>query len=122
MPIDPSFPDSILRDPNGVQRISPFWRTAAAELPRDRWELAAGQFDVTPDNGPLIDELDDRRGVWINAGYSGQGLIASPAGAHLLADLITGARRADDNPFRLSRFPADAPATPSLDVSRPVRA
>ena len=121
VPIDPSFPDSILRDPNGVQRISPFWRSVAAELPRDGWDLAAGQFDVTPDNGPIVDELEDRRGLWINAGYSGQGLIASPAGAQLLADLMTGARHPADNPFRLSRFPADAALT-AASGSRPVRA
>ncbi len=121
VPIDPSFPDAILRDPDGVQRISPFWRTIAAELPLDGWDLAAGQFDVTPDNGPIIDELEDRRGIWINAGYSGQGLIASPAGAQLLADLITGTRHPADNPFRRSRFPADA-ALRSAGGSRPVRA
>jgi sarcosine oxidase subunit beta len=105
VPVDPSFPDAILRDPNGVRRVSPFWSTVAAENPRSDWKLVAGQFDITPDNGPLIDELHDRRGVWINAGYSGQGTIASPAGARLLADLMTGARPPAQNPFRLSRFP-----------------
>lgn len=106
VPVDPSFPDAVLRDPNGVQRVSPFWRTVAVDLPRLDPRLVAGQFDITPDGGPLIDELPDRRGVWINAGYSGQGTIASPAGSRLLAELMTGARPADQNPFRLSRFPS----------------
>lgn len=105
VPVDPSFPESILRDPNGVQRVSPFWRTVAAELPRSRLHLAAGQFDVTPDGGPIIDELPDRRGVWINGGYSGQGVIASPAGSRLLAELMAGTRPPEANPFRLDRFP-----------------
>ncbi len=121
VPIDPSFPDSILRDPNGVERISPFWRTVAADMTRGDWELVAGQFDITPDNGPLIDELADRRGIWINAGYSGQGITASPAGSQLLADLMTGRRRQEDNPFRLSRFPAKPVTATSAGPGRPVR-
>ena len=107
VPVDPSFPESILRDPNGVQRVSPFWRTVAAELPRSGWHLVAGQFDVTPDGGPIIDELSDRRGIWINGGYSGQGVIASPAGSRLLAELMVGIRGPEDNPFRLARFPEE---------------
>ena len=126
VPVDPSFPDAVLRDLNGVQRVSPFWRTVVAELPRSEWHLAAGQFDITPDSGPLIDELPDRRGVWINAGYSGQGTIASPAGSRLLADLMTSRHAADHNPFRLSRFPEPDRSTgsdqaASLDPARPIR-
>lgn len=121
VPIDPSFPDSILRDPNGVERISPFWRTVATEMTRGDWELVAGQFDITPDNGPLIDELADRRGIWINAGYSGQGITASPAGSQLLADLMNGRRKQADNPFRLSRFPAEPVTASSAGPGRPIR-
>lgn len=121
VPIDPSFPESILRDPNGIERISPFWRTVATGMPRGDWELVAGQFDVTPDNGPLIDELAERRGLWINAGYSGQGVTASPAGSQLLADLMTGRRHQEDNPFRLDRFPADTTAASPSGQRRPAR-
>lgn len=124
VPVDPSFPESILRDPNGVQRVSPFWRTVAADLPRSGWELVAGQFDVTPDGGPIIDELPDRRGIWINGGYSGQGVTAAPAGSRLLAELMVGARLPEDNPFRLGRFP-DEPLPAGGGSStrlRPVRA
>jgi sarcosine oxidase subunit beta len=104
VPPDPSFPEVVLRDPDGVQRVSPFWRTVAADQGRGAGTLVAGQYDLTPDGAPLIGELADRRGIWINAGYSGQGVLGAPVGSQLLVDLLLGRRDANDNPFRLDRF------------------
>ena len=119
VPPDPSFPEVILRDPDGVQRIAPFWRTVAAEQGRDAGSLVAGQYDLTPDGVPLIDEIAGREGLWVNAGYSGQGLLAAPAGAQHLIDLMLGNRDRARNPFRLDRFPDAGDQTAATSPARP---
>jgi sarcosine oxidase subunit beta len=100
---DPAFPDLVLRDPRGVGRLSPFWRALAATLTPDMIDLAAGQYTMTPDHKPLIGEANETSGLWLHTGYSGHGIMGSPSGARLLANLITG--RADsDHPFGPARF------------------
>jgi len=49
-------------------------------------------------------------GLYVNSGYSGHGVMGSPAGARRLADLIVGREREETNPFRLARF--DDPRAP----------
>lgn len=100
---DPAFPDLVLGDPRGVGRLSPFWRQLASELTPDRIDLAAGQYTMTPDHKPLIGPATETGGLWLHTGYSGHGIMGSPSGARLLADLITG--RVDPvHPFRPGRF------------------
>lgn len=123
VPVDPSFTEGILRDAMGVQRVAPFWRDVVADLPRTGLDLVAGQFDMTPDDSPLIDRVDGIDGLWVHAGYSGQGVVAAPAGARILAELIAGVRAPADNPFRLDRFPEDPVAERAATTAgrRPVR-
>lgn len=85
--------------PGAVARISPFWEEAwrRGEL---RWMVHSGQYVMTPDHRPLIGETEVP-GLWINTGYSGHGIMCSPAGGRILADLITG--RLQDSPFSPDR-------------------
>ena len=44
-------------------------------------------------------------GRYVNTGYSGHGIMASPGGARLLPEsLIVDSGVGEDNPFRLERF------------------
>ena len=89
-------------DPNSpvsAARISPFWGAAwrRGEL---RWMTHSGQYVMTPDHRPVIGETEIG-GLWVNCGYSGHGIMCSPAGGRILADLITS--RLKRSPFALDR-------------------
>lgn len=100
---DPRFIDLILRDSGGVGRLSPFWREIVESgLPRSS-SLTAGHYTMTPDHRPLIGPAPRTRGLWLNTGYSGHGIMGAPAGARLLADLMMGVRAAS-GPFAPDRF------------------
>ncbi|MGI8476462.1 MAG: NAD(P)/FAD-dependent oxidoreductase [Thermomicrobiales bacterium] len=105
---DPGFPDLILRDPRGVGRLSPFWNDVAPGLGPDRIQLTAGQYTVTPDHKPLIGPAAETRGLWINTGYSGHGIMGSASGGRLLADTVTGRVAEAANPFHPGRFASGA--------------
>ncbi len=85
--------------PTAAARISPFWEEAWRRG-RLRWMVHSGQYMMTPDHRPLIGETA-LSGLWVNSGYSGHGIMCSPAAGRILADLITG--RTKDSPFALDR-------------------
>lgn len=90
--LDPSQPEA-------AARITPFWGEAwrRGEL---RWMVHSGQYMLTPDHRPLIDRTPVD-GFWVNTGYSGHGIMCSPAAGRILVDLLTG--RLDESPFSLDR-------------------
>ena len=57
---------------------------------------------MTPDHRPLLGPTPVD-GLWVNTGYSGHGVMGSPAGSRLLVDMLTGALPLADNPFALDR-------------------
>ncbi|NIZ13629.1 FAD-binding oxidoreductase [Phaeobacter sp. HF9A] len=64
-----------------------------------------GLIDVTPDELPVISEVQTRPGLFVSTGYSGHGFGIGPAAGRLTADLVSGdAPIVDPRPFRLSRF------------------
>ena len=85
--------------PTAAARISPFWEEAWRNG-RLRWMVHSGQYMMTPDHRPLIGETAVS-GLWVNSGYSGHGIMCSPAGGRILADLICG--RIKDSPFAPDR-------------------
>ncbi|MFL5799403.1 MAG: NAD(P)/FAD-dependent oxidoreductase [Actinomycetota bacterium] len=103
VPLDHSFPYAVLdpKSPLSAARIAPFWRDVWERGP-PAWFLQAGQYTMTPDHRPLVGETAVR-GLWVNTGYSGHGVMASPAASRILADLMTGRLAAGDNPFRPDR-------------------
>jgi sarcosine oxidase subunit beta len=97
--------------PSSVARISPFWaeswRAGGASF-----TVQAGQYEITPDHRPYVSPTPVR-GLWLNGGYSGHGVMGSAGGSRLLVDLITGRSTAPAggltadpdgwSPFRLDR-------------------
>ncbi len=104
VPPDPTFPEVIFRDPDGVGRLTPFWCDLAADLKPTDLALAAGQYTITPDHKPLIGPASATSGLWLHTGYSGHGIMGSPAGARLLAALVVGKALDGENPFHPGRF------------------
>lgn len=103
VPLDPSFAFAVLdpASPLAAARITPFWRDVW-ERGAPAWFLQAGQYTMTPDHRPLVGETPVE-GLWVNTGYSGHGVMGSPAAGRILADVMTGAVRPEDNPFRPDR-------------------
>jgi len=103
VPVDPGFAFTLLdpRSPVAAARVVPFWRNVW-EHGCAQWMIQAGQYTMTPDHRPLIGPTPIE-GLWVNTGYSGHGVMGSPAGSRLLADLLVGRRAPADNPFRLDR-------------------
>jgi glycine/D-amino acid oxidase-like deaminating enzyme len=66
------------------------------------WMMQAGQYTMTPDHRPLIDQTPVA-GLFANTGYSGHGVMGGPAGSQVLAALLTGDLAPSDNPFSLTR-------------------
>jgi sarcosine oxidase subunit beta len=101
--LDHSFAFRLLdpTSPVAVARLSPFWRTIW-ERSTDYWFLQAGQYTVTPDHRPLIGPTPVE-GLFVNTGYSGHGIMGSPAGSRVLVDVLTGVLPNGENPFRLDR-------------------
>lgn len=106
VPVDPNFAATTLQ---ALGRLTPFWRTLAPTLGSDDLAVSAGQYTVTPDHNPLIGPLAAIAGLYVNTGYSGHGVMASPGGARLLADLVTGRLAHAENPYDPARFASGAP-------------
>ena len=87
--------------PVSVARIAPFWRDVW-EHGASTWLMHSGQYTMTPDHRPLLGETEVR-GLFVNTGYSGHGIMGAPAGSRHLVDLLTGAGSATSNPFRPDR-------------------
>jgi sarcosine oxidase subunit beta len=101
---DPDWPELVLRSDRGIARLSPFWTGVAPGLTPDRYLFTAGLYTVTPDQKPLIGPANETRGLFLNTGYSGHGVMGSPSGSRLLACIVAGTVPAGDNPFHPARF------------------
>jgi len=88
--IDPDSPVSICH-------VTPFWERAWTDGSLE-WEIVAGQYTMTPDHRPLIG-ASGVEGLWLNCGYSGHGVMGSPAGSRLLIDIICGQESVEGNPL-----------------------
>jgi len=101
VPVDHCFAFDLLNPDSSTAaaRVAPFWR-AVWERNRAHWFMQAGQYTMTPDHRPLLGPTAVD-GLWVNTGYSGHGVMGSPAGSRLLIDALTGMGTL--NPFRLDR-------------------
>jgi len=100
VPPDPENAAMVLdpASPRSAARIAPFWREVWERRPA--WTAVTGQYVVTPDHRPFIGETP-LPGLFVNTGYSGHGIMGSPAGSRLLVDVIVA--RQEVNPFDLTR-------------------
>lgn len=89
---------------DAVIRITPFWEQVAENLRKGDIDVRAGQYDMTPDAKPIIDEHPNLRGFFIHCGYSGHGVMGSAAGSRMLADLMIGKLKRAENLFGVARF------------------
>ncbi len=66
----------------------------------------AGLYEMTPDHNPLIGPHPDIAGFYLANGFSGHGLMMSPAVGAAMADLLTtgASKRIDLTPFDPARF------------------
>ena len=101
VPTDWTFPCIAME---AMARLVPFWEEIADGLKKSNLFLSAGQYTVTPDHKPIIGPYAQIPGLFLNVGYSGHGIMGSPAGGRRLADLITGRASDADNPFSTERF------------------
>jgi sarcosine oxidase, subunit beta len=92
--------------PVSVARVVPFWREVWERGSR-HWMLQAGQYTVTPDHRPLIGPTEVE-GLYVNTGYSGHGIMLSPAGGRLVAEAVTSGGSAP-NAFAPGRTMAATP-------------
>jgi sarcosine oxidase subunit beta len=77
--------------------------SAAAVNPRRCW---AGLYEVSPDHHPILGESHEIGGLFLANGFSGHGMMHSPAAGMILADLILEKKTdlIDVHPLRPSRF------------------
>jgi sarcosine oxidase subunit beta len=82
---DPSFVEKILT--RAADRVP---RLAEAEVnPRRAW---AGLYEMTPDHHAIIGPSPDVRGLYFVNGFSGHGVMHSPASGRITADLVLQGR------------------------------
>ena len=70
----------------------------------------AGQYDLSPDRNPVIDEAEQARGFYSVCGFSGHGFMVAPRVAILLANHLTGQK----DSLEISRFSAERYKTGEL--------
>jgi len=92
-----------------LRRVLPMaWRRLprlreAQVSPRRSW---AGLYEMTPDHHPVLGKAPGVEGLYLANGFSGHGVMHSPATGRLLAELIVHgeARTMDISPLGLERF------------------
>ncbi len=88
---------------HALARVAPFWRDAWADGASSvHWFIQAGQYEYTPDRRPYIGPVGPV-GLFLNAGYSGHGIMAGAGCSRLLVDLLAGRVTAEANSFRPDR-------------------
>ncbi|WP_428484661.1 NAD(P)/FAD-dependent oxidoreductase [Rhodopila sp.] len=99
-PIDPNFPDVVLR---GASRLNPALQTYLGRLPRGARHYG-GYYAMTPENWPLIGPMHTP-GAFMAGALSGFGIMSATATGALCAAWIAGAAQPDYAPaFTLGRY------------------
>jgi sarcosine oxidase subunit beta len=96
--------------PTSLAAVTPFWGAVWAR--GASWLIQAGQYEYTPDHRPYIGATAVR-GLYLNGGYSGHGVMGATGGSRLVVDLLTGRQTGpawainpgspEANPFRPDR-------------------
>jgi sarcosine oxidase subunit beta len=90
---------------HALARIAPFWGELwNGGAPAFNWFLQSGQYEMTPDRRPYLGPAGPR-GLFLNTGYSGHGIMAGTAGSRLVADAIAGRPDPAMEAFRADRAP-----------------
>jgi sarcosine oxidase subunit beta len=96
--------------PTALAAVTPFWSDVWER--GVAWSIQAGQYEYTPDHRPYIGGTSVR-GLHLNGGYSGHGVMGASGGSRLLVDLLTARQTGpawginpgspEANPFRPGR-------------------
>jgi sarcosine oxidase subunit beta len=83
-----------------VERVPQF-----ADLPVNPKQCWAGMYEVSPDHHAIIGPAPGVKGLFFANGFSGHGVMHSPASGRITADLILGRPSfVDPAPLRVERF------------------
>ena len=95
----PEFIEKILT--HAVVRVPQF-----ADLPVNPKQCWAGMYEVSPDHHAIIGPAPEVKGLFYANGFSGHGVMHSPATGRITADLILHGRcdAIDASPLRVERF------------------
>jgi sarcosine oxidase subunit beta len=98
---EPEFIEKILL--RAVNRVPAF-----ADVPVNPHRCWAGMYEVTPDHHAIIGPAPGVRGLFLANGFSGHGVMHSPATGRILADLILHGQSGvlDAAPLAVDRFAA----------------
>lgn len=96
---DPTFVEKVLT--RAADRV-PCLADAAVN-PRRSW---AGLYEMTPDHHAILGPASDVRGLYFANGFSGHGVMHSPASGRITADMILngGSDLIDTSQLRVERF------------------
>lgn len=96
---DPTFVEKVLT--RAADRV-PCLADAAVN-PRRSW---AGLYEMTPDHHAILGPASDVRGLYFANGFSGHGVMHSPASGRITADMILNGRSdlIDTSQLRVERF------------------
>ena len=98
---EPDFAERLMR--RAAERV-PCLAGAEVDLPRCR----AGLYEMTPDHHPVVGESAHVRGLFFANGFSGHGVMHSPATGRLVSEFILDGRAGllDASPLSPERFAA----------------
>jgi sarcosine oxidase subunit beta len=100
---DASFTGKVL---SRARRRVPAWDNLSVDTERCR----AGLYEMTPDHHAIIGETGEVRGLYVVGGFSGHGVMHSPAAGRMAAEMILDGRAQllDAAPLRAERFAENA--------------
>lgn len=100
---DASFTGKVLAH---ARRRVPAWDNLSVDTERCR----AGLYEMTPDHHAIIGETGEARGFYVVGGFSGHGVMHSPAAGRMAAEMILDGRAQllDAAPLRAERFAENA--------------
>jgi sarcosine oxidase subunit beta len=83
--------------------LFPFWEGIVGNLKASDVMVSAGYYVYTPDDQPLIGQVSEVPGFYLNCGYWA-GVMLAPEAGRRIADLVTGKMRPEDNLLRPTRY------------------
>jgi sarcosine oxidase subunit beta len=83
--------------------LFPFWEGIAENLKASEVMVSAGQYVYTPDDQPLIGQVGEVSGFYLNCGYWA-GVMLAPEAGRRIANLVTGKMKPEDNMLRPTRY------------------
>jgi sarcosine oxidase subunit beta len=96
---DPAFIPKVMEQ---TDRLAPFIRNVTV----DRARCRAGLYEMTPDHHPIIGAADGIEGLYLVNGFSGHGVMHSPAAGRMIAETVMhgSAQFMDAEPLAGTRF------------------